>query len=260
MNRRLAHLLAPVLSGCVFLLLWQAAITLFAIPPIVLPQPVSVLVSLWQQLGSADFLRATAVTLGEILAGFALGSLLGLLLGFAIAMSPLLDRLLYPYVVAFQTLPKVAIAPIIVIWFGYGMSSKIVITATIAFFPLLANTVMGLRAAPPEQIEMMQAFTATPWQVFRRVRLMQALPYIFVGLDVAIVLSVIGAIVGEFVGAKDGLGYRLMQANFNFDMAGTFAILLVLSLIGVVLHMLVRAVQRRAIFWMQTGAQSTLSF
>ena len=107
--------------------------------------------------------------------------------------------------VAFQTVPKVAIAPIIVIWFGYGVASKVVITATIAFFPLLANTIVGLRAAPRDQIEMMISYTASRWQVFTMVRLKQALPYIFVGLDVAIVLSVIGAIVGEFVGAKAGL-------------------------------------------------------
>src|SRR5690606_34953635 len=138
---------------------------------------------------------------------------------------PLLERTLYPYVVAFQTIPKVAIAPIIVIWFGYGISSKIVITATIAFFPALANTIAGLRATPPEQLELLVAYTATRWQVFWKVKVPQALPYIFVGLDVAIVLSIIGAIVGEFVGARAGLGYLIMQANFSMDMARTFAIL-----------------------------------
>jgi NitT/TauT family transport system permease protein len=160
--------------------------------------------------------------------------------------------------VAFQTLPKVAIAPIIVIWFGYGLTSKIIITATIAFFPLLANTIMGLRAAPYDQIEMLTAYTASRWQVFHMVRMMQALPYVFVGLDVAIVLSVIGAIVGEFVGAKAGLGYLLLQKNFNFDMAGTFAVLVVLSLIGVVLHSLIRLAQRRVIFWMDMSGKGSI--
>jgi NitT/TauT family transport system permease protein len=188
----------------------------------------------------------------EILAGFLLGSACGLLLGFLIALVPLAERILYPYVVAFQTVPKVAIAPIIVIWFGYGVASKVVITATIAFFPLLANTIVGLRAAPRDQIEMLTSYTASRWQVFLMVRLKQALPYIFVGLDVAIVLSVIGAIVGEFVGAKAGLGYLILQKNFNFDMAGTFAILIILSLIGVGLHSIVNFLQRRIVFWMET--------
>jgi len=137
-----------------------------------------------------------------------------------------------------------------VIWFGYGISSKIVITATIAFFPVLANTIVGLRAAPADQVDLMLAYTATRWQLLRLVRWPAALPYVFVGLDVAIVLSVIGAIVGEFVGAQAGLGYLILQKNFNFDMAGVFAILLILSLMGVGLHLVVTQVQRRVVFWM----------
>jgi NitT/TauT family transport system permease protein len=189
------------------------------------------------------------VTFLEIIAGFAAGASLGMALGVLIGQSALLERVFYPYVVAFQTVPKVAIAPIIVIWFGYGLSSKIIITGTIAFFPVLANTIVGLRSAPLEQIDMLRAHTANSWQIFRMVRLPQALPYIFVGLDVAIVLSVIGAIVGEFVGAKAGLGYLIMQKNFSFDMASVFAILIVLSLVGVCLHAAIAFVQRRVLFW-----------
>jgi NitT/TauT family transport system permease protein len=203
-------------------------------------------------------LKHFGVTFYETLAGFVLGSAFGLVLGALIGQFPLLERTLYPYVVAFQTLPKVAIAPIIVIWFGYGVSSKIVITATIAFFPLLANTIVGLRAVPTEQIELMVAFTASRWQIFRKARLPQALPYIFVGLDVAIVLSVIGAIVGEFVGAQAGLGYLILQRNFNMDMAGVFAILIILSVMGIGLHMLVNAVQRRVVFWMESASDRVI--
>ncbi|MGI4802282.1 MAG: ABC transporter permease [Janthinobacterium lividum] len=257
--RRPSHLIGTVLMAVLVFGGWEAAVQVFAIPKIVLPPPSAIVVSLWRELGSSEFHWNLLVTLWEIVAGFALGSLGGLVLGFAVALSPTVERLGYPYIVAFQTLPKVAVAPIIVIWFGYGLSSKIVITATIAFFPLLANTIMGLRAAPADQIEMLVSCTATRWQVFRMVRLMAALPYIFVGLDVAIVLSVIGAIVGEFVGAKAGLGFMLMQKNFNFDMAGTFAILVVLSLIGVVLHAIVQLVQRRVIFWMNVRGEAPVS-
>ena len=122
-------------------------------------------------------------------------------------------------------------------------------TATIAFFPVLANTIVGLRAVPREQVELMVAFTASRWQVFMMARLPQALPYVFVGLDIAIVLSVIGAIVGEFVGAQAGLGYLILQRNFHMDMAGVFAILIILSLMGIGLHLLVNAIQRRVVFW-----------
>jgi NitT/TauT family transport system permease protein len=221
----------------------------------VLPPPSAVAIALWESLRGGELHWHVAVTLYEVLAGFLVGSIGGLALGFVIALSPTMERIFYPYVVAFQTIPKVAIAPIIVIWFGYGVASKVVITATIAFFPLLANTIIGLRAAPQDQVEMMVSYTASRWQVFRMVRLLQALPYIFVGLDVAIVLSVIGAIVGEFVGAKAGLGYLILQKNFNFDMAGTFAILIILSAIGVGLHGLIGIAQRRIVFWMDMAGE-----
>ena len=250
--------LFSVLVLCGFLGFWELAVIVFGIPKIVLPLPSSILVALWDGFASGEYPWHLAVTFYEIIVGFLLGAASGLLLGFIIALSPILERIFYPYVVAFQTIPKVAIAPIIVIWFGYGTSSKIVITATIGFFPVLANTIVGLRAAPLDQLEMLTAYTATRWQLFRMVRLPQALPYIFVGLDVAIVLSVIGAIVGEFVGAKAGLGFLILQKNFNFDMAGTFAILLILSAVGVGLHWIVNWAQRRVVFWMDTTTDRTI--
>jgi NitT/TauT family transport system permease protein len=262
MSTRLAgfanRVLLPLATFIVFVGGWELLCRGLGVSKIVLPPPSDVAVAFWVGLWDGDYGWHLAVTLYEILAGFIVGSVAGLLLGFVIALVPLAERIFYPYVVAFQTVPKVAVAPIIVIWFGYGVTSKIVITATIAFFPLLANTIMGLRAAPHDQIEMLVSHTASRWQVFRMVRLQQALPYIFVGLDVAIVLSVIGAIVGEFVGAKAGLGYLILQKNFNFDMAGTFAVLIILSVIGVGLHALVSAAQRRVVFWMDTAGERVM--
>jgi NitT/TauT family transport system permease protein len=237
---------------------WELAVRVFDIPKIVIPAPTAVAIALWQITFNGDMLYHFGVTAYETLFGFVLGALFGLVLGGLVAQFPLLERTLYPYIVAFQTLPKVAIAPIIVIWFGYGVTSKIVITATIAFFPLLANTIVGLRAVPQDQVELMVAFTATRWQVFWKARVPQALPYIFVGLDVAIVLSVIGAIVGEFVGAQAGLGYMILQKNFNMDMSGVFAILIILSAFGIGLHMLVNAVQRRVVFWMDNATDRVM--
>ncbi len=246
-----SRLLSPALL-IVFLLVWEGLVRVLEVPAIVLPPPSAVLVALWDGFASGLFLYHLGVTLAEILAGFVIGAAIGMVLGVAIGQSAFLERLFYPYVIAFQTIPKVAIAPIIVIWAGYGLSSKIIITAAIAFFPVLANTIVGLRSAPRDQIDMLKACTATHWQVFRMVRLPHALPFIFVGLDVAIVLSVIGAIVGEFVGARSGLGYLILQMNFSFDMAGVFAILIVLSLIGIGLHALMTLLQRRVLFWAET--------
>ena len=256
-NWKDSRALSPIIL-VLLLLLWEGLIIWFDVPKIVVPAPSAVVEELWDGIISGLFWPHFLVTFWEIIAGFGIGSVVGILLGILIGLSPLMERLVYPYVIAFQTLPKVAIAPIIVIWFGYGIGSKIIITATISFFPLLANTIVGLRSAPKEQIEMLQACTATSWQIFRMVRLPQALPFIFVGLDVAVVLSVIGAIVGEFVGSKAGLGYLILQKNFTFDMAGVFAILIILSMIGVGLHLIVVAVQRRVLFWSDANAHAII--
>jgi NitT/TauT family transport system permease protein len=256
--RRRATALVNVLLALLFLTGWEAAVWFFDIPAIVIPAPSAVFAALETGLTNGEIGAHLLVTFGEIILGFASGAAFGLISGAAIGLFPILERTIYPYLVAFQTVPKVAIAPIIVVWFGYGMASKIVITATIAFFPALANTVMGLRAAPREQIELLIALTASRWQIFRWVRFPNALPYVFVGLDVAIVLAVIGAIVGEFVGAQAGLGYLILQREFNLDMAGVFALLVVLSALGIGLHWTVTLMQRRIVFWLDDGGDRTI--
>ncbi|SFP52943.1 ABC transporter permease [Variovorax sp. 770b2] len=228
---------------------WQLVVSALGVSHLIFPGPVGVARSIYEVFQSGEVWPHLWVTLYEILAGFALGAFAGFLLGALIGQSALLELVLYPYVVAFQTVPKVAVAPLFVLWFGFDTTSKVVITATIVFFPVLANTIVGLRSAPRDQIDLMRAFTASPWHVFRMVRLPHALPYVFAGLDIGIVLAVIGAIVGEFVGAQAGLGYLILQRNFSMDAAGMFAILIVLSAIGIVLHGLVKAIARRVVFW-----------
>lgn len=231
---------------------WEAIIWALDVPPIVLPTPTDIAISLFAIVQTASFATHFGTTLYEILAGFALGAVAGLAFGGLIGRFPLLEKSLYPYLVAFQTVPKVAVAPLIVIWFGFGATSKVVITAVISFFPILASTIAGLRATPIDQIELLTAFTATRWQIFWKVQVPQALPYIMVGVDVALMMAVIGAIVGEFVSAKAGLGFLILQKNFAMDMAGVFAILIVLSAIGVALHLIVQALRRKLIFWLDT--------
>lgn len=240
----LSLLLMVVLVGS-----WEAIVRLFAIPAIVIPTPTAIAGALWINLNTSRFYYHVGVTLWEILAGFLIGASVGLIIGIAIGQWKILEKTVYPYVVAFQTVPKVAIAPMIVIWFGYGIASKIVITALIAFFPVVVNCIVGMNAAPRQQIEMLRSFTATRWQIFSMVKLQTALPYIFAGLDVAVVLAVIGAIVGEFIGAQAGLGYLLLQRNFSMDTAGSFAILIVLSVIGIALHKAMDLLRRQIVFW-----------
>ncbi|MDJ0388764.1 ABC transporter permease [Roseomonas sp. E05] len=238
-----------LLGFLLLLALWEAGVRLSGVSPLILPAPSAVWFALLDGFRSGQFLTHGWVTLSEVLGGFVLGGGGGLLLGCLIGRFPLLERVIYPSIVAFQTVPKVAIAPIVVIWFGFGLASKVAMAAMIAFFPVIANTLVGLRVTPAEQIEMMVAFAGSRGQIFWKLRMRNALPYIFAGLDIAIVLAVIGAIVGEFVGAQGGLGYLILQRNFTMDMAGMFAILVVLAAIGMILHGLTRWVQRKVIFW-----------
>ncbi|MCB0170054.1 MAG: ABC transporter permease [Anaerolineae bacterium] len=241
-------ILSPLIF-IIFILGWEWLVKVFEIKRILLPPPSDVVRALIRSFVEGDLIRHFGVTLYETIVGFFIGSILGLLLGALVSQFRIVEKTLYPYIVAFQTLPKVAIAPLIVVWFGYGYSSKIVITALIAFFPLLVNTIAGLHSTSPEYIEMLTAFTASKWQIFRMVKVPTALPFIFAGLDVAGILSVIGAIVGEFVGARAGLGYMILYRNFQLDTPGVFAILIVLSLLGIGVHVVINAIQSKVVFW-----------
>lgn len=247
--RQLGDYLMPFILFGGLLVVWEAWVRIWNVPAIFFPAPTAIGRSLWINLTTERFYYHLGVTLWEIIAGFVIGTVVGLVLGTAISQSRILEKILYPYVIALQTIPKVAIAPMIIIWFGYGLASKVVITSLIVFFPIVVNCIAGMRSAPQQQIDMLRSFTATEWQIFRMVKLKAALPYIFAGLDIAIVLAVIGAIVGEFIGSQAGLGNLLLQRNFSMDTAGSFAILIVLSAIGITLHKLVGLARRRVIFW-----------
>jgi NitT/TauT family transport system permease protein len=238
----------------VFMASWELAVRVLRVPEIVLPAPSNVLATLQAIVVSGAVFKHLGITLTEVLAGFVLGACTALLLGSLIAQFRVMDRILYPYIVAFQAVPKVALAPLLVIWFGFGLESKILMTAVIAFFPILVNTVAGLRTVDQDRIDLMSALNASRWQTFRYVRLPSALPFIFAGLDVGIVLSVIGAIVGEFVGANGGLGYLLLVYNSELRIAAVFAVLVILGALGITLHAIVQVVQRRVMFWVSTGA------
>lgn len=229
--------------------LWEVGVRVFAISPILLPAPSAVAMALVEGFRSGLLLRHFGVTLFETLGGFFIGAAAGLLLGGLIAQSRLAERVLYPYVIAFQAVPKVALAPLVVIWFGYGLTSKVVIAATIAFFPVIANTIVGLRAVPADQLELMSAFMATRAQALWKLRVPLALPYILVGLDVGAVLAVIGAVVGEFVSAKEGLGFQILQAGFAMNTAGVFAALVLLAVMGIAISRAMRLLRRRVLYW-----------
>jgi len=240
------------LSALVFVggvLLWEAIVRVFRVPSFLAPAPTAVAASLAGGIRSHLYVEHFGVTLYEALAGFLIAAASGIVIGAVIAQFRLVERTVYPYLVALQTMPKIAIAPLIVVWFGFDTSSKVVIAATVAFFPVLVNVVVGLKTIDAGKLELMRSLRATRWQTFRLVQFPNALPFVFAGLDVAIVFSVLGAIVGEFVGAQRGLGNLILQFNMTLDIAGVFAVLIMLSLMGVALHLIMQAIQRRIIFW-----------
>jgi NitT/TauT family transport system permease protein len=242
----------------VVILLWQFGAGLVGIDEFVLPRPTKIWDALIVQLGDPLFWNHTRVTVQEAGLGFVIGVAVATILGVLVSRSVIVEKTVMPYVVAFQAVPKVALAPLFVVWFGFGMSSKVVMAAVIAFFPMLINVIEGLKAVDKDKVEMLTTFGASEGQIFRMARLPSALPFIFAGLDVGAIFAVLGAVVGEFIGAKEGLGYLLLNANYNFDIPTMFAVLVVLSVIGLLAHMIIRFVQKKVTFWAEdirvTGA------
>jgi NitT/TauT family transport system permease protein len=232
-----------------FLAVWEGLVWLFAIPLFILPAPTSIFVALYRGLSSSLYLDHIGVTLTETLLGFAFGTLLAFALGIAVALSRRIEYFLYPFIVMFQAMPKVALAPLIIIWFGLGLTSKVVSAALVAFFPLMVNTIVGLRSADEDRVNLMRSLAATRGQIFWMLQLPNAMPYIFAGLEIAMIFALIGAIVAEFVGAQSGLGMLMQSMNFTMDVAGQFSVLLILSVLGLLLNVLVSEVRRRVLFW-----------
>ncbi|HVR58452.1 MAG TPA: ABC transporter permease [Pseudolabrys sp.] len=245
------HRLQSLLLAVAAIAAWEGLCRLLHVSPLVLPAPFAIAAKLQSFFVTGTIWSHLWATLVEIILGFVFGVLAGLVIGAMISLIPIVERLVYPYLVALQTIPKVAIAPLFIIWFGYGLTSKVVITALICFFPMLVSVVAGFHSTDQDQLDMMKAFGATKWQTLVRLRIPSALVLIFAGLEIASVLAVIGAIVGEFVGAQAGLGYLIVALNFSLDVPGVFAVLIVLSIIGLAMHGLMRTVARRYIFWIR---------
>jgi NitT/TauT family transport system permease protein len=233
---------------------WIVSVQVFNIPSYILPRPEAVVRALWSGLAvnptsSLGYYLPLWGTLSNAAIGFAIGVALGLVIGSLMAEVPAIERLVMPYAFALQSLPKVAIAPLVVIWFGFGDGSKIAIAALLSFFPVLINSFTGLRAVEPERLDLMRSLSATRFETYRIVKLPNAAPFIFAGLDMAVVYALLGAIVAEFLGAQRGMGVVITQAQAVSDVAGVFAALVILGLLGIVLHAIVRWTEVRVVHW-----------
>ena len=238
---------------------WEGAVRLFKVPRHLVPPVSDIAIALWRGLATGPFAKDGfwyhgGITLAEILLGFFVGGGIGLAIGIVVSQMPRLERLLEPYVAARQSVPKVAVAPIIVVWLGFGISSKVMIICLLTFFPVLVTSIAGFKAVDPDRIDLLRSLSATPWQIFRKAKFPSALPYIFAGLNMAAAFSVVGAVVGEFVGAQAGLGVLILQMEAQADSGGSFAVCVVLSVIGIALTTALRRVQQRVLHWMPADA------
>ena len=238
-----------LLVGIGGLFAWHFGVIWSGVDDFILPGPLAVFEGIKIQLQDPIFYSHLWVTTQEALAGFFIAILISLTLGTAVSQIRIVEKAFMPYLAALQTIPKVALAPLLVIWFGYGLSSKIVLAALICFFPMLINVIEGLNSADSERIRMLTVFGASKSQIFKKVKFPSALPFIFAGLDIGIVFAILGAVVGEFLGAQRGLGTLLLQTQYNFDIAGMFAVLIVLSLMGFFGHSLIVTLKRKFAFW-----------
>ncbi len=235
------------------LLAWQFLPTLLDTPSYVMPVLSDVLVALFDPAALPRYLEHGAATMTEVGLGLVIGVALGLVLAVTLANLPTVYGIVFPYIVAIESIPKVAIAPLFIIWFGFGLPSKVVVVVLLAFFPVLVNTIHGLRSVDRDQIDLFRVNGASSLQLRLRLMIPAALPQIFSGLELAVASAMIGAIVAEFVGAQQGLGVLILQAQGRMETPAVFALLIILSALGILLNLLVRVTRRLVVSWEPSG-------
>ncbi len=224
--------LASCLLGLLCLLAWEVVVARFHPSPLVLPAPSVIAVSLWKGLVSGFLWPHIVLTTVEALLGLLLGACLGFMGGVALGESPRLRRIFMPFVVMSQVIPKLALAPLFIVWFGFGTLPTVIMTALICFFPLLENTVTSMQQVDPQRLELFRMLRASSWQTLLRLKIPSGLPSIMAGFRVAVVLAWVGAVVAEFIGASRGLGALIIGAQGSMDTSLMFAVLVVITVLG----------------------------
>jgi NitT/TauT family transport system permease protein len=245
--RRSAAVLLPLLSALIGLALWEGAVDLWAIPEYLLPAPSRVIVSLaqnWPMLLSELGFTALAAA-----SGFVIALVLGIFCGAAITASRTVDRMLYPWLVISHAVPKVVVAPLFIVWIGFGLKSEILFVVVFTFFPVIVNTVTGLKSADLDLLTLARSMGASPWQILWKIRIPAALPAIFAGIKVSATLAPVGAVIGEFVASNQGLGHVLIQAVGSLETTLAFAAVLVISVFGIAIWYLAEWAERLSIPW-----------
>ena len=233
----------------IFLLLviWEITCRIAEVPKWLLPVPTDIMIELYQHWNL--LLRHSFVTLYEILIGFSFYIITGILIGGFIVYSKTLEKTLYPIIISSQTIPIIAIAPILLVWFGYGLLPKILVVGLIAFFPIAVNTIDGLKSIDEDIVKMMKTLGANKYQIFKKIQIPNSLPYIFTGLRIGMAASVIGAVISEWVGSSEGLGYLMIRSKPQFLTERVFAAIFLLSIIGFLLFLLVNYCEKKVVYW-----------
>jgi NitT/TauT family transport system permease protein len=243
----MTRFLYPVFGIVLIIAIWHFYVVVFKVPPVVMPSPASVWTSLVRN--TPLLLSNGWTTLLECIYGFALAVVVGILIAVVVTTSRTLNLMFYPILIATQSIPKVAIAPIVLVWFGTGMESKVAIAFIVAFFPMVVDTATGLRATPEDLLDLARSLKCTRWQIFWKIQVPSAMPFIFSGAKVAVTLAVIGAVIGEFVGADSGLGNLVLVANASVNSALVWASLVYLSALGMLLYAVVVLAERILMPW-----------
>lgn len=247
-DRVLTWALGPALV-LAFFGVWQWYVTGFEVSAFILPPPTQVFARFLEIVQQGDTWRHTFVTGYETLVGFGFALVLGVSLGLVVGKVKWLEKALEPFIVASQVIPKVALVPLFVVWFGFGITTKVIVAAVLAFFPIFSNTVLGVKSVELGHRDVMQSLNASRWQVFWKLDLPSALPYILTGMEVGIVLAVIGAVVGEYLGGNEGLGYMAVASMNAYDTTQLFAVIIQLTLLGFLLYLAIGALRRWLIPW-----------
>ena len=247
LNRRLRTLVPAALLFGAVLAVWQLAVVLLDVPAYIIPSPTEIGGELVVE--GPELVEDLAWTMLEAILGFLFGSGIAILTAVIFVHVPIVERAAFPWAIVLQTVPIIAIAPLLTIWFGFGLMPKVTISAIICFFPVLVNTTRGLRAVSSEAFELMRVLSASRLQILRRLRIPSSLPFVFAGLRVAATLSVIGAIVAEFTGSDRGIGYVIVQASYRLDTRLMFAAIVLSCLGGILFFGFIGWLERRALRW-----------
>ena len=251
-GRALPWITTPALLF-VFLAVWHFYVAGSGISAFILPSPASVWEAWKETIVDPKTWRHTGTTVYETLVGFAWAAFIGVGLGVLLGRMRWLEMTLNPFIIATQVIPKVALVPLFIVWFGFGVTSKVVIAAVLAFFPILTNTLLGVKSVDLGHRDVMTSLNASRWMIFRRLELPSSMPYILTGMEIGIVLAIIGAVVGEFLGGNAGLGYMLVAKMNAYETASLFAVIVHLTLVGFLFYLLIGAVRRFLIPWHESA-------